>query len=242
MKVIVTAGPSYEPIDEVRRLTNFSTGELGVMLARQLAKSGFEVFCLRGVSATYGNSLQECHHQPFTTNDDLEDRLTRLGQAHEIAAVFHAAALCDFKVKQVEDARGQKHTSAKIDSRTDSLTIVMAPAKKVIGGLRALFPRATLVGWKYELNGTREEALSKAWRQLEENQTDACVLNGKAYGSGFALCTPPADVRDLRDKTEVAEYLSTWLGGRLKVGSEGSSWKSEIRNPSSERNPKPEGR
>ncbi|HVY71907.1 MAG TPA: phosphopantothenoylcysteine decarboxylase, partial [Verrucomicrobiae bacterium] len=38
MKVIVTCGPSYEPIDEVRRLTNFSTGELGVLLAEELAR------------------------------------------------------------------------------------------------------------------------------------------------------------------------------------------------------------
>jgi len=44
MKVIVTCGPSYEPIDQVRRLTNFSTGELGVHLSNQLARAGFEVF------------------------------------------------------------------------------------------------------------------------------------------------------------------------------------------------------
>ena len=40
MKIIVTCGPSYEPIDEVRRITNFSTGELGSRLARALARAG----------------------------------------------------------------------------------------------------------------------------------------------------------------------------------------------------------
>jgi phosphopantothenoylcysteine decarboxylase/phosphopantothenate--cysteine ligase len=40
MKVIVTCGPSYEPIDQVRRLTNFSTGELGVLLSDELARAG----------------------------------------------------------------------------------------------------------------------------------------------------------------------------------------------------------
>ena len=43
MKVIVTCGPSYEPIDEVRRLTNFSTGELGVLLSNHLARAGHAV-------------------------------------------------------------------------------------------------------------------------------------------------------------------------------------------------------
>jgi phosphopantothenate---cysteine ligase (CTP) len=217
MKVIVTVGPSYEPIDEVRRLTNCSTGELGVMLARQLAKTGFEVFCLRGVSATYSGALSECHHQPFTTNDDLADQLARLAKAHPIAAVLHAAALCDFKVQQVKDAQGHPCASAKIDSRIGSLTLVLESARKVIGGLRALFPQAVLVGWKYELNGTRDEALAKAWRQLQENQTDACVLNGQGYGSGFALCTPPHHVRELSDKAEVAGHLPSWLSERLRT-------------------------
>ena len=48
MKIIVTTGPSFEPIDEVRRITNFSTGELGVLLANSFAQAGAEVFCLKG--------------------------------------------------------------------------------------------------------------------------------------------------------------------------------------------------
>ena len=53
MKVTVTCGPSYEPIDQVRRLTNFSTGELGVHLSNQLIRAGFGVFCFKGSGATY---------------------------------------------------------------------------------------------------------------------------------------------------------------------------------------------
>src|SRR5262245_13413760 len=104
MKVIVTTGPSYEPIDEVRRLTNFSTGELGVLLSNQLAKSRWEVFCLRAVASTYSGALERCEHLPFTTNEDLVGQLTQLSRAHDIAAVFHVAALCDFKVKGIEEA------------------------------------------------------------------------------------------------------------------------------------------
>ena len=215
MKVIVTAGPSYEPIDAVRRLTNFSTGELGVLLANHLAQSGFEAFCLRGVAATYAGALENCRHLPFSTNDDLLAQLTGLSRAHDIAAVFHAAALGDFKVKRVEDARGQRLDSPKIDSAGGALTIHLEPAPKVIGELRTLFPRATLVGWKYELNGTRQDALARAWHQVTSNRTDACVLNGQAWGSGFALCTPPDHISELRDKAELARFLPGWLKGRL---------------------------
>ena len=211
MKVIVTAGPSYEPIDAVRRLTNFSTGELGVLLANQLAQAGFEVFCLRGVAATYAGALENCRHLPFSTNDDLLAQLTGLSTEHDIAAVFHAAALGDFKVKRVEDARGQRLEAPKIDSAGGALTIHLEPAPKVIGELRTLFPRATLVGWKYELNGTKQDALARGWRQITLNRTDACVLNGDAWGRGFAFCTPPDQVNELGEKAELARFLSGWL-------------------------------
>jgi len=211
MKVIVTTGPSYEPIDEVRRLTNFSTGELGARLAQRLGEAGFEVFCLRGVAATYPGPTHPVHPVPFTTNQDLYEHLVGLQQSHDITALFHVAALCDFKVGQVTDPAGRSQVSAKLDSHGDSLTLHLEPARKVISGLRGLFPRASIVGWKYELVGSPHDALAKAWRQLQENQTDGCILNGRAYGPGFAFCTPPDRVVELRDKTEVIEYLPRWL-------------------------------
>jgi phosphopantothenate---cysteine ligase (CTP) len=213
MKVIVTTGPSFEPIDEVRRLTNFSTGELGVLLANRLAAAGCEVWCLKGVGATYPGPLEGVRPLPFTTNQDLHEQLVELSrrESGSFNALFHVAALCDFKVKQVQNSAGQVCGSAKIDSRVASLTLRLEPAPKIIALLRDLFPKTLLVGWKYELAGTRAEALTKAWRQLRENRTDACVLNGRAYGSGFGFCTAPEQVRDLGTKAEVVEFLADWL-------------------------------
>ena len=211
MKIIVTTGPSYEPIDEVRRLTNFSTGELGVLLANALARAGGEVFCLKGTCSTCAAALVNCRPLPFTTNDDLHAQLGRLARAHDITALFHVAALCDYKVSHVQDRHGSRQSAAKVESRAGVLTLVLEPARKVIAGMRELFPRAVLVGWKYELDGTRADALAKAWRQLRENRTDACVVNGRAWGEGFGFCTPPENIRELRDKSAVVEFLPGWL-------------------------------
>ncbi len=215
MKVVVTTGPSYEPVDEVRRLTNFSTGELGVMLSEQLARKGFDVICLRGVHATHPEVAAGVDTRPFTTNDDLHAQLESLAKTTTVAAVFQVAALCDYKVAQVEDAAGARCDAAKIESRSGRLTIVLEPARKVLAGMRVLFPEATLVGWKYELNGTRAEALARAWRQLRECGTDACVLNGRAWGPGFAFCTPPESVEEIPDKSGVASFLPRWLAARI---------------------------
>ena len=216
MKVIVTTGPSFEPIDEVRRLTNFSTGESGVRLSSHFAACGYDVFCLRGVGTTFPGAPENCRHVPFTTNDDLLGHLVNIGREHEIGAVFHVAALCDFKVKAVVNAEGRRLQMAKIDSRAGGLTIELEPARKIISELRGLFPNALLVGWKYELNGTRNDAVGKAWRQLRENRTDACVLNGRAYGRGFAFCSLPDAVTHIQGKEELAHSLSSWLKERKR--------------------------
>jgi len=147
MKVIVTTGPSYEPIDEVRRLTNFSTGELGVLLATNLVQRGFDVICLKGSSATCPRNPEGAEVRTFTTNDDLFGQLIELGKRESIGAVFHVAALCDYKVKQVEDSTGARCDAAKIESRSGALTIVLEPARKVIQEMRRLFPTALIVGW-----------------------------------------------------------------------------------------------
>jgi len=214
MKVIVTTGPSYEPIDEVRRITNFSSGELGLLLANALARAGWEVFCLKGAYATSALPLAMGHLVGFTTNDDLNEQLARLAAENDIAALFHVAALCDYKVARVEDERGARQSAAKIESRAGALTLSLEPARKVIAGLRELFPRAVLVGWKYELNGSRPEALAKVWRQTRECRTDACVVNGRAWGDGFGFCAPPDSVLELADKPAVAEFLAGWLQRR----------------------------
>jgi len=214
MKVIVTTGPSYEPIDEVRRITNFSSGELGLLLANALARAGWEVFCLKGAYATTSIPFAKGRLIRFTTNDDLHEKLVRLAGEHDVIALFHVAALCDYKVARVEDERGARQSAAKIESRAGALTLSLEPARKVIAGLRQFFPGTSLVGWKYELNGSRSDALDKVWRQLRECRTDACVINGRAWGEGFGFCTPPDSVRELADKPAVAEFLVRWLHKR----------------------------
>ena len=64
MNCIVTAGPTFEPLDEVRRLTNFSTGRLGTELANFLAARGHKVVLLAGETATYSGERKE-HKENF---------------------------------------------------------------------------------------------------------------------------------------------------------------------------------
>jgi len=215
MNVIVTCGPAYEPIDQARRLTNFSTGRLGATLADVLAEAGWTVWCFRGEGATFPPPRRAHHVVNFSTNDDLAGQLERFPRAQQVGAVLHAAALCDFRVERVLNQAGEEIRSAKIATQAGGLMLALVPAPKVLPKLRAWFPQARLVGWKYELEGTREEALSRAWRQIQENHTDACVLNGAAYGEGYALCTLPDRVDPCADVAGLSRRLVDWLGVEL---------------------------
>jgi phosphopantothenoylcysteine synthetase/decarboxylase len=218
MKIIVTCGPSYEPIDDVRRLTNFSSGELGVMLSESLAKAGHEVYCLKGSGATHRDPQAPCVVRRFGTNDDLLNLFRDLAKEQSIGAVFQVAALCDYKVRRVTDEQGNSCQSAKIASRSGALSIELEPATKVLPQLRRLFPNAVLVGWKYELAGTREEAIGRAERQLKEAGVTACIVNGKAFGKGFGLYEQGQVSSVFGDKSELANALPAWLARLDSVG------------------------
>lgn len=208
MRVIVTCGPSYEPVDDVRRLTNFSTGELGTMLAGALVRAGFETVCLRGVAATWPERPTGADVRPFTTNDDLAAQLQLLSTEEPCVAFFHTAALADYRVASIHDAGGNRVTRKKTPTDMGALTLRLEPAAKILPQLRAWFPTTVLVGWKYEVDGPQSQAITRATRQLAECRTDACVLNGPAYGPGFGLLRPDGDLMPYTTKTLLCHYLA----------------------------------
>ena len=207
---LVTCGPAYEPIDEVRRITNQSTGELGSLLSEILARANFEVLCLRGEMAVYP-SPREVKVVPFTTNASLLGLFERLPT--QPAAVFHAAALCDFLLHEIEGSDRER----KIPSSVAELRLILRPAEKLLPRLRALFPQAIVVGWKYELDGSREDALARARGQLDSAHTNACVVNGTSYGAGFGFLARGSEkARHLDTKIELCRFLCDWTTERLR--------------------------
>jgi phosphopantothenoylcysteine synthetase/decarboxylase len=210
MNIIVTCGPSYEPIDEVRRLTNFSTGRLGIHLSNTLADAGHRVITLIGQQATDCTPLRCAEQIRFTTNDDLAAKLQALA-AQPIHAIFHAAALCDYKVAAVRNPSGETISAKKFPTRGhDFLTLTLEPTTKVLPLMRGWFPDARIVSWKYELDGTRDEALEKAWTQIRDAKSNACVVNGAAYGPGFGFCEG-GNCEEIPSVEDLCAWIAAWL-------------------------------
>jgi len=217
MRIVITSGPSYEPIDQVRRLTNSSTGELGTLLAEGFAEAGHSVVCFRAVASTFAAPLWPVEVIPYATNDDLVQGLTRLPAREEVHVVLHAAALCDFKVKEIVTEEGATLPGDKISSRSGKLHLTLEPAPKIITSLRRMFPASILVGWKFELDGTAADVRAKGQKQIDECLTDACVLNGKAYGAGFGVISRAGELIHLPDKPALCRFLIEWVE-RMPIG------------------------
>ena len=197
---VVTCGPASAPIDSVRRITNFATGEIGSILSQALLKAGWDVLCLRGEGSTFPEP-DGIDVRVFSTNDSLVALFQRLPATPN--AIFHAAALCDFQVASIEGSSGMK----KIPTRDGALTLHLEPAPKILPRLREWFPGAFIVGWKYELDGDRFAALAKGGAQIRECRTDACVVNGAAYGEGFGILLPDGSLTEVADKRKLAALL-----------------------------------
>jgi phosphopantothenoylcysteine synthetase/decarboxylase len=208
--LLITCGPTYEPIDEVRRLTNSSTGRLATLLAEGLSAAGWQVTLLRSTQTSYPPPAH-AHIIPFTTRDSLKEALLAQSKAQDHLAVLHAAAVGDFEINGILDIDNQPVSAKKISGSTQELKLILKPAPKIIRHLRTWFPRAALVGWKYELEGKRPQALQKAWRQIVDCQTDASIANGTAYGDGFGFCTAPSSHLHLENEEALIRHLISWL-------------------------------
>ncbi len=216
MKCIVTAGPTSEPLDEVRRLTNSSTGRLGFELANHLVACGHEVTLVLSRTATFSAPLAAQHLERFSTTADLRSALAALAGS-TIQAVFHAAAVSDYAFGRVfrRGAGGDltECRERKIPTATAGLLAELIATPKVLDELPTWFPEARLVGWKYEVEGDRSSALRRAREQIVRSRTHACVANGPAYGAGFGLVEGNGGHRHLADRPALHAALAEWLAG-----------------------------
>lgn len=204
MNCLVTAGPSIEPIDDVRRLTNNATGHLGCRLADALAQTGHRVTLFLSDTARHRPRKKSVRIIAFNTAEDLRRQL-RAASTKRISAIYHTAAVSDFRITNIRKATGEKIKGGKIPS--DHFLAELKPTPKIIRQLRIWFPKTHITGWKFEVEGTRETALAKAREQIRQCRTDACVVNGPAYGEGFGIVTRE-EVQHVRSRLLLVRNLA----------------------------------
>lgn len=150
VKVLVTAGPTREPIDPVRYLTNRSSGKMGYALAKAFAEAGHPVLLISGPTSI--PVPENVDFLPVETAADMHAAVERHIGRMDIA-VF-AAAVADYTPAKVEPA--------KIKKTGDTLTLELVRTRDILGSARGDFGfQGVLVGFAAETGNLEENARVK---------------------------------------------------------------------------------
>jgi phosphopantothenoylcysteine decarboxylase/phosphopantothenate--cysteine ligase len=173
MRVLVTAGPTVEPIDPIKFITNRSSGKMGVAVARVAASRGAEVTLIYG-PGTEAPPPNVKVVRVQTTREMCVAFDRELKSPHDI--IVSTAAAQDFAIERPAEQK-LKHFEPP--------TLKLVPAPRVLDEARKLAPNAFVVGFKAEFNVSDEELLAAAKEKLGEG-LDMVVANDVARpGAGF---------------------------------------------------------
>ncbi|MDO4880802.1 MAG: bifunctional phosphopantothenoylcysteine decarboxylase/phosphopantothenate--cysteine ligase CoaBC [Capnocytophaga sp.] len=198
-KILITAGPTYESIDPVRFIGNFSTGKMGIALANVASQMGAEVVLVLGptqeknirkdikvISVMNAEQMYNAVHQYFTIVD----------------VAILSAAVADYSPKE--------KATQKIKKKEDTFSLELTKTKDILASLGAVKKHQKLIGFALETQNEIENAKIK----IQKKNLDGIVLNSlNDKGAGFGTDTNKitfitSDFQeiafDLKPKTEVA--------------------------------------
>ena len=201
-KVMITAGPTYEKIDPVRFIGNYSSGKMGFALAEECARRGAQVTLITGPV-----QLKTQHSGIIRVDVESAEEMYKAAQAHfpDADAGILCAAVADYRPETVADK--------KIKREKEELTLHLRATQDIAASLGAIKRKQQcLVGFALETNNEQQNAEGK----LERKNFDFIVLNSlNDAGAGFRHDTNKISIIDrkgrtdypLKSKTEVAQDI-----------------------------------
>lgn len=212
-KVLITAGPTYEKIDPVRFIGNYSSGKMGFALAEECACRGADVTLISGPV-----QIKTIH--PKINRIDVESAQQMSAQAQKCYPTCDAGILCaavaDFRPENVADKKIKRE-------KEDELTLRLQPTDDIAATLGRMkdSSRQKLIGFALETNDEQHNAEGK----LKRKNFDFIVLNSlNDVGAGFQHDTNKISIIDsqgrvdysLKSKSEVAKDIINRLVKELK--------------------------
>ncbi|HKH62504.1 MAG TPA: bifunctional phosphopantothenoylcysteine decarboxylase/phosphopantothenate--cysteine ligase CoaBC [Flavitalea sp.] len=175
-KALVTAGPTFEPIDPVRFIGNHSSGKMGVAICQELARRGAEVHLILGPSSIQVEQ-ENIHLHKVQTAEQMYQTSVKLFPEADITIM--SAAVADYTPVNAHPD--------KIKKSSETLTVELTKTKDILKSLgEKKYNGQILVGFALETMNEKEYALSK----LKTKNADMIVLNSlNEEGAGFGYDT-----------------------------------------------------
>lgn len=171
-KLLISAGATFEKIDEVRGITNLSSGKTGVEIAKEAFIRGADVTLIQGYMTVDVPPVFNIIHAGSV--NEMQDAVTN--QVLDYDIFISAAAVSDF-IPKIE-AETIKISSA------ESITLKLEKAPKIIGEVKKINPEIFLVGFKADYNVSDEYLIDSARKKMEESGADLMVANDVAVDDG----------------------------------------------------------
>jgi len=211
-KIVITAGPTYEKIDPVRFIGNYSTGKMGYAIAEELANIGAEVHLVSG-------PVHIKTHNPKITLYKVESALEML----EVCTSLFTDCDIAIMAAAVADYRPETYEGSKIKKTSDDLVLRLVKNPDILATLGSKKKQGQLlIGFALETNNE----LANAKEKLVRKNADAIVLNSlNDSGAGFSHQTNKITIilqKDiifeypLKDKQLVAKDIITCISENLK--------------------------
>lgn len=201
-KILITAGPTYEPIDPVRYIGNHSTGKMGFDIADFASQMGAEVVVVAGPT----------HLQPKQNNVHVQRVMTAEEMYNACMDIFPT---CDVAIcaAAVADYRPLKQATEKIKKNENTFTIELTKNKDILASLGAQKQQQMLIGFALET----EHEIANAQLKIQKKNLDLIVLNSlRDSGAGFGTPTNKVtfitksneiEAMDLKTKEAVAQDI-----------------------------------
>lgn len=213
--VLITAGPTYEKIDSVRFIGNFSTGKMGFALAEEFAARGCKVHLVAGPTHLSTNNTN-IERIDVTSAREMYNAATRLFPSCNAAIL--SAAVADFRPEHEADHKIKKQ------SDQDDMTLHLVQNPDILASLgKAKRPDQILMGFALETDNELENAKKK----LSKKNLDFIVLNSlHDKGAGFGHDTNKVTIIDrdgnidegsLKSKQAVAKDIADKMFSFVKI-------------------------
>ena len=210
-RILITAGPTQEPIDPIRFITNRSSGKMGYALATVARRRGAEVILVTGPNLL---SLPRRDINVIPVQTAAEMREAVLGHIEGCSVVIKSAAVSDYRPKVISQTKLKKaepHYSLELERTTD-----------ILGEVGKRKGDRIVVGFAAET----EDLVANARKKLLEKNLDFIVVNDVTKpGSGFntdtnqvKILSPSGEVKDLpmMSKEEVSQVILDDVANLLK--------------------------
>lgn len=210
--ILITAGPTYEPVDPVRFVGNRSSGKMGIAIADEAARRGATVHLILGPS----------HHSPSQSNIHLV-RVQTAREMHAAALEYFPTANVAILSAAVADYRPRDAADQKLKKTADTLVLELVKNPDIAADLgQRKQPGQLIVGFALET----ENEMANAQSKLTKKNFDLIVLNSlKDPGAGFhhdtnkiSILSSDNKIRhfELKSKTQVAIDILNEIEAALK--------------------------